>query len=262
MSLLNPDVTRLAADRTLRTALQHTLVLCAGLNETREGQPFYRRTHATGEFVLQVERSVSYALALHGSIRNYGAATVDRVLRHVKERFDPEGKLVLWGYSCGGYNSLSACQQMDSWWYRYALDGRPGRLETTKTSYSAEAGARVKVDLLVTVDPCASRDYGEGWITKVPACVKWAQNWYQRSDIRPEGFKGVALNGDFQNYRNAQVCNPHVNHENILDITRDWSFRALMEALGLQDSAPGRPARAFEAGPGRCPEPNPAGARR
>jgi len=261
MSLLNPDATRLAADRTLRTALRHTLVLCTGLDEAREGQVFHRRTFATGEFVLQVERSVPYALALHGSIRNYGAATVDRVLRHVRERFDPEGKLVLWGYSCGGFNALRACELIDKWWYRYARDGRPGALET-EAPYSADAGARLRVDLLVTVDPCAWKLYRESWNTKVPFCVKWAQNWYQRSDTRPppEGFKGVALTGSFQNYRNALVGNPHVNHENILDITRDWSFRALIEALGGQ--APPRPLRPFEGGARSSRQPSPAGARR
>ncbi len=230
MTLLNPDMSQLASDRTLRTALRHIMVICTGLNREFQGRPFLRRTYETGEFVLQVERMAPYTLAIYGAIDNQGAVTVNRVLQHIKENFDPEGKLILFGFSSGGYNVLRVCQILDGWRYRYGRNGQRGSLEAPG-AHTADAGSKIRVDLLITVDPCASLLYGESWDASVPKCVKWAQNWYQRKDNRSEGYKGVPLTGIYSNYRNAAVSNPHVNHDNIMSITRDWALRRLSEAL-------------------------------
>ena len=95
--------------------------------------------------------------------------------------FDPRGKVILYGYSAGGVNALYAARGIDSWWYRYGSDGRRGTLEHTGRTpvRPPRPGARVEVDLLITVDPCPWLAAGEGWDRRVPPCVRWAQDWYQ-----------------------------------------------------------------------------------
>ncbi len=109
--------------------------------------------------------------------------------------FDPRGKLVVYGFGAGGFNAINLCRRVDrfSSWYDFALD----RIGGPPNSPNDLRFARVRVDLLITVDPCrarkgsAGRDPVAGVDTATPVEVVWEHvNYYQKND--PD-FSGASI---------------------------------------------------------------------
>ncbi len=65
--------------------------------------------------------------------------------------FDPRGKLVIYGYSAGGFNAMNLCRRIIH--YRSWYDFTSRRLCGKPAAHSA-LFAPARVDLLITVDPC------------------------------------------------------------------------------------------------------------
>jgi hypothetical protein len=263
MSLQDPDWVRLRSGLE-GNPVHHRLVIVTGYDEHQpqlQGRPFVTRnpSYDTEQLISAVSSHQPYAL--HASLDrdlcfppDYGAGTVSKILEFVKGvrnrddeqtpggYFDPRGQIVLYGYSAGGFNAVYACREIDRWWYRYGVHGQKGRLEdSSRSPFDRAGGAKVLVDLLVTVDPCASLFYGEEWDRNVPSCVRFAKNWYQQTPS--ERFTGVTLFGD--HVENREVKREHVHrrsrahpdtpedpsHQKMVGITRDWAVRSIKDFL-------------------------------
>jgi hypothetical protein len=165
--------------------------------------------------------------------------TVELGLAHIRDRFDPRGKLILYGYSGGAFNALEICQQLDT----MSFDYWTGQLGGTGGPMSR----RVKVDYLVTVDPSRIllRQLGGYWPDEleqgrshsalpreVPGCVLYFDNWYQTYDTVPVegadwGFRGEWINHPhLQGRHNWRVTNDrfrdrHTAHQDIVEAVWD-----------------------------------------
>lgn len=112
--------------------------------------------------------------------------------------FDPRGRLVVYGFGAGGFDAIGLCRRLDrfSSWYDFGL----GRLGGPPDAPDDPRFARVRVDLLVTVDPCrarkdpAGRDPAAGADATTPVgAVREHANYYQRNDPdRPGAFLAIA----------------------------------------------------------------------
>ncbi|HRD66978.1 MAG TPA: hypothetical protein PKY50_12600 [Candidatus Competibacter sp.] len=102
--------------------------------------------------------------------------------------FDPRGKLVIYGFGAGGFDAIDLCRRIDrfSSWYNFEsgqIGGPPSTLDPFRF-------AQVRVDLLITVDPCriaknlVRRDPamgGAGTATPIEV-VREHANYYQKND--------------------------------------------------------------------------------
>jgi hypothetical protein len=101
--------------------------------------------------------------------------------------FDPRGKLVVYGFNAGGFNAINLCRRIDRFWSWY--DFGLNRIGSPPASPDDPRFARVRVDLLITVDPCrirkdpAGRDPAAGADTTTPVDgVREHVNYYQKRD--------------------------------------------------------------------------------
>lgn len=107
--------------------------------------------------------------------------------------FDPRGKLVVYGFGAGGFDAISLCRRIDrlSPWY----DFERGRIGGPPDAPDDPRFARVRVDLLITVDPCRARKgpaTGTDATTPLEA-VREHANYYQKSDPdHPGAFLAIA----------------------------------------------------------------------
>ena len=112
--------------------------------------------------------------------------------------FDPRGRLVVYGFGAGGFDAIGLCRRIDrfSCWYDFDL----GRIGSPPDPPDPFRFARVRVDLLVTVDPCriaknpARRDPTAGIDAATPIkAVREHANYYQKNDPdRPGAFLDIA----------------------------------------------------------------------
>jgi hypothetical protein len=107
--------------------------------------------------------------------------------------FDPRGKLVVYGFGAGGFDAIGLCRRIDrlSPWYDFER-GRIGGLPDAPDPFRF---ARVRVDLLVTVDPCRARKdpAADADATTPIEAVRTHVNYYQNKDPdRPGAFLAIA----------------------------------------------------------------------
>ena len=86
---------------------------------------------------------------------------------HCADYIPNDTRLVIYGYSAGGYNALTLCRHFDAY-----NKGNAGRLAPTE----------IAVDLLVTVD-AAARGLTSTIDRKVGDCVKRNVNYYEKTVI-------------------------------------------------------------------------------
>ena len=130
--------------------------------------------------------------------------------------FDPRGKLVVYGFGAGGFDAIGLCRRIGrlSSWYdfeRRRIGGPPDAPDPFRF-------ARVRVDLLVTVDPCrarkdpSGRDPAAGADATTPVeAVREHANYYQKNDPdRPGASLDVArINRQwYPNPAGAHDCMP------------------------------------------------------
>lgn len=185
-----------------RTPVRHLLIFFGGWQDPGGG----RLQMLPGHEITQIDRkynterssyrafrlirgrfgspSTSYAMdpALNASLDNEALRTGMKVLRN---GFDPRGRLVVYGFSAGGFNALRFAELISqrTGWYDFhtrSLTDQPGQLSTAPERFS-----RVKVDLLVTIDPCITKidpdNQQRCGAVKPPAARQI--NYYQNRDV-------------------------------------------------------------------------------
>lgn len=152
----------------------------------------------------------SRSFAMDPSLRDgEGNAAVESGLGHVRANLWPGGRLVLYGFSAGGFNALN-------------LARRIGR-----------ELPQVRVDLLVTVDACLQRLRGHlAFDVQTPSTVVRHVNYFQESDE----YKGRSMNQAHLNDRRPTRKHDLMPTETAVDVGYEISA-----ALGQP-----RPASAAE----------------
>lgn len=185
-----------------RTPVRHLLIFFGGWQDPGEG----RLQMLPGHEITQIDRkydterssytafrlirghfgspSTSYAMdpALRADLDN---EAVKKGIEVLSRGFDPRGRLVVYGFSAGGFNALRFAERIlrDTGWYDFqtrSLTDQPEQIST-----APERFARVKVDLLVTIDPCISKidpdNHERCGAVKPPAARQI--NYYQNRDV-------------------------------------------------------------------------------
>lgn len=150
--------------------------------------------------------------------------------------FDPRGKLVIYGFSAGGFNAVGLCRRINLHRPWYNITNRTlGFLDHAPTPQ--QPFAPVRVDLLVTVDPCLEDVSGhENYQVIAPRpLVKWHANYYQhqpRATVE-EHYWGVSeLHADINH---LQPILPNQGHNDMPILTWDKVRHDLLEGrLGLR----------------------------
>jgi hypothetical protein len=107
-------------------------------------------------------------------------------------QFDPRGKLIVYGYSAGGFNAMNLCRRIKRYfgWYDLQLN----RLGNIPSALQGDPRfAEVVIDLLITVDACrkdarrnnkvmTAEAMAAGASTSRPSGVLRHVNYYERVD--------------------------------------------------------------------------------
>jgi hypothetical protein len=204
---------------------QHGARVDANPTQDYEGEP-YRQHNSYGVPWLMYQVAHLSLGEARLSMAGYRGSlltrdTVRKGLEHVCDRFDPRGKLILYGYSGGGFNALEICKELDT----MSFDYQTGRLG----GGGGPMARPVRVDYLATVDPCRillqrhrgflpnDLEQGRGHSTlprTVPACVLYFDNWYQTCDTIPK-------EGADWGYRGEWITHPHLEGQHNWRLRRD-----------------------------------------
>lgn len=147
-------------------------------------------------------------------------AAITRAMQFLLERFDPRGKLVLYGFSAGAFNALRFSERIERHRPHYNFQTRTlGNCGYTPGP-TQESMAEVRVDLLLTVDPCLERLPGhESFSTQAPSLVIQHVNWYQtRGDTKGRWMAGAR--NHHVGASSATVGSYSVTHDNMPRLAR------------------------------------------
>jgi hypothetical protein len=153
-----------------------------------------------------------------GNSLHHGAIT--RAMQFLLERFDPRGKLVLYGFSAGAFNALRFSERIERHRPHYNFQTKTLGNFGFKPESTTGSIAEVRVDLLLTVDPCLERLPGhESFSTRAPSLVMRHVNWYQtRGDTKGRSMAGAR--NHHVGASSATVGSYSVTHDNMPRLAR------------------------------------------
>lgn len=164
-----------------------------------------------------------------GDSLHHGAIT--RAMQFLLARFDPRGKLVLYGFSAGAFNALRFSERIQRHRPHYNFQNRTLGNYRYTPGPTQESLAEVTVDLLLTVDPCLERLPGhENFPTQAPPLVKRHVNWYQTRDDTKGRFMTGAINHPV-GASSANVGSYSVTHDNMPRIAKPGVRQELSTTL-------------------------------
>jgi hypothetical protein len=256
----------------MKTPVSDLIVIFGGWGQKTGGQPLPHRCirdehknhggflpggpafpgHAdsdTSELVQKVEEITTTApvlyptriVAIQGTVGN---VAVHEAYNFVRAHFHPFGRLVIYGYSIGGFNALSLCHKIQSEMPAFDLrswrptqglaveGGVAGMLPQRLCGPRPPTHGAVRVDLVITVDAALGPLSGVA-PRHVAPCVRRNLNFYQttpQARIRSCGGPNIALDPQRTNVEN----NDHslvANHASLDKYTQSVSLEAIEEAL-------------------------------
>lgn len=242
VKLLNDELSRRATQSGLSGAVRDILIFFGGwFRGAIAGHDLTFRDmdgrRSSGEALEDIEHffmphnanilAMDPACVPDGNSLHHGAIT--RAIQFLLARFDPRGKLVLYGFSAGAFNALRFSERIER--------HRPHYNFQTKTlgnwGFKPESGliAEVRVDLLLTVDPCLELLPGhESFSTRAPSLVMRHVNWYQTRDDTKGRSMANALNHHV-GASSANVGSYSVTHDNMPRIAKPGVRQELSTTL-------------------------------
>lgn len=218
MSIVMPSDSLQAAEverrlRAMPGRQRHTLVFFggaeSGLTEAGHGLTVFNSHGGQRTCAKAYEDLATLVRARGGDARGIDPeldngqenAAIRRALAFIKNRelgFDPRGKLVIYGYSAGGYNAVNLCKRMMEEFRSYVFLPASGHHDGALSG--RRLVAQVRVDLLVTVDPCIQDYEIERGLHRIPLrrpnpIVKYHANYYQQvfGAENPQHYAGVSI---------------------------------------------------------------------
>jgi hypothetical protein len=170
--------------------------------------------YASRQIGKRFEGSGLVVIAMDGSGRN-GDHVVDEAAGWVRDSFDPRAALIIYGYSVGAFNALGLCASIERNYNWYSF--RRNRLGSVPNPTDADRmeGGKVRVDRLISVDPCIV-DVRPGMRTFGPAAglVRRHANYYEEVEPR---YKGLSAPSAAPNdlIRHSEVAGVTLNHGNM-----------------------------------------------
>jgi hypothetical protein len=255
----------------MRTPVSDLVVIFGGWGQKTGGQPLPHRCireehrnnggflsggpafpgHAdsdTSDLVQQVEEMTVTApvlyptriVAIQGTVGN---VAVHQAYHFVRAHFHPFGRLVIYGYSIGGFNALSLCNKIQvempafdlrSWQTTQALTegGVAATLPQRLCGPRPPTHGVVRVDLVITVDAALGPLSGAA-SRHVAPCVRRNLNFYQttpQARIRSCGGPNIALDPQRTSVENKDHTSV-ANHATLDSYTQEVSLEAIEEAL-------------------------------
>lgn len=227
--------------------VRHKFVLLGGFGETDvrgEGENLLPQIEArySGQFdVLRAVRDIHLqdgSIELHATTGAWctPCSAVQPALRFLQRDFDPRGRIVIYGYSAGGFNTFDLCRAMlehcpfwDTTLRQFTRTGTPDRCRA------------VKIDLLVVVDAAADRNpFSRYWSRAIPGNVRRALNFFETHSERNNGAPATAIRG-VTNLTNTPVAD--VTHDTIDENTAPAASRAIVAEFLTPQPPPPPPTR-------------------
>ena len=237
--------TRAALRGRTRTPITDIVVIFGGWGGVSDaGKPLQTNVNpptGTSQLVQRVRRIQNTPLhriqvvAYHGSLRD--SLGINRAFNFIRSNFDPLGRLIIYGYSAGGFDALRLSSHI--WLARryYELSSESFR----RSRRDGHTVGFVRIDLLITVD-AAVGPISSIAFRRVQPCVRKNLNFYQRFSsgvVRSHGEPNRAVdkratlidNRDLSSrYRNT----PDSAHGLIDNDTLDDVIQAIRGTFGYQ----------------------------
>lgn len=182
--------------------VRHKFVLLGGYGEIDirgEGADLMPQMQATYSGQFDVMRAVRATQPPGGVIEMHAttgawcrpSSAVQPALQFLQRNFDPRGRIVIYGYSAGAFNTFDLCRAMlqqcpfwDTTTRQFVQGGTPERCR------------QVKIDLLVVVDAAADNNPFSGlWSRAIPGNVRRCLNYFQTHSERNNGAPASAIRG-------------------------------------------------------------------
>jgi hypothetical protein len=254
------DVITALTDRMTRFPVQSTreaigaypvpiddlIVIFGGWGQADGGAPL-QRTPVTGTTQLWERLEELPATPLHririgawnGSLRD--AAGVDNAFRFIRQHFHPLGRLIVCGYSAGGFDAMRLVSHISMASRFYEVRSRTFVREIYRMPPpGAEIFGFVRVDLLVTVDAAQGPLSGVTFRRVFPSARR-NLNYYQGtgSSIGSHGGPNVAMDPKATDVVNLEMsgryaANPAAGHGQIDNDTIDYIVEAVQVVLGRE----------------------------
>jgi len=179
---------RLAASRS--GPITNTVIIFTGWGGSQGGQPV-RRGRGTADRLRQdVQRNTIPGfnrIQIGAWQASYTRASgmsgeIEQAFRYIVNHFDPRGKLIIYGYSLGGFNAMALT---------YSIYARLSFFEATTNRFaryivsgvSDALWCRPRVDLLLTIDPARGPGSGSAQ-RRIFSAVRLNINYYQTHESR------------------------------------------------------------------------------
>jgi len=171
-------------------------------------------------------------LPLQGSLPS--KTGVLKGLNFITMNFHPLGDLIIYGYSAGGTDALTLCREVEKKMSFFGLSS--SRLHTQAQAEQlrrrgVEESARVRIDLLITVD--AASGPVSGMVNRIVSrCVRMNLNFYQTtaSRIGSHGGPNQAEDNTATDIDNEDLTG-QTEHATIDESTIDRTIEAIQDQL-------------------------------
>jgi hypothetical protein len=252
ISALTDRMTRFPA-RSTRDAIgsypgliDDVIVIFGGWGEADGGAPL-QRTPVTGTTQLWERLEALPSTPLHrrhigawnGSVRD--SAGVDNAFRFIRKHFHPLGRIIVCGYSAGGFDAMRLVSHISMASRFYEVRSKTFVREIYRMPQpGAEIFGFVRVDLLVTVDAAQGPLSGLTFRRVFPSARR-NLNYYQGtgSSIGSHGGPNVAMDPNATEVVNLDLsrryaANPGAGHGQIDNDTIDYIVEAVEGVLGRE----------------------------
>lgn len=201
-----------------------------GASNSVTAQPLNGTRTGTGQLVAQAQRmrlrsQVHHILALEGG-DNAGTQAVN----WIRQNFNPFGRVIVYGYSAGGVEAMEACREISRLFSIYDFSAR----QLTDRIITGHAAGRVRIDLLVTVDP-AFGIFSSQINRSVPPSVRLNLNYYQTTSSNIGSYGGPNQAIDAARTRvvneNLTARRPGITHSDIDEVTNQRVLAAIRHEL-------------------------------
>lgn len=211
-----------------------------GVDPLAGGSPLPETGSGTADLVGQIKGITPapfhqiLVLPLQGSLPSRQG--VSKALNFITMNFHPQGDLIVYGYSAGGTDALTLCREVEKHISFFGLSS--GQLQNRATAKMLEKrriedSARVRVDLLITVDVAAGP--GSARVDRhVPSCVRSNTNFYQTTESRifSRGGKNQADDNTSTQIDNRDLTG-QAEHATIDEFTNSSALEEIVGKLGV-----------------------------
>jgi len=238
-----------------RVPIDDIIVIFGGWGDVNGGAPLQRKP-VTGTTQLWERLEALSPTPLHrmhigawnGSLRD--STGVDNAFRFIRQHFHPLGRLIVCGYSTGGFDAMRLTSHISMANRFYEVRSNTFVREIYRMPQpGAEVFGFVRVDLMVTVDAASGPTSGISFRRVFPS-VRRNLNYYQStgSSVGSHGGASVAMDANATDVVNLDMsrryaANPAAGHGQIDNDTIDYVVEAVEIVLGRE-----APPQLFPAG--------------